>query len=156
MVLQVFVSHNMSPQDWDIIQGLLGEAPGRNINYYLAERHPNFGHQLTEKIKAAIRQAHCVLVLWTRDGAHSEWVNQEVGFAEQLGRLIIPIVESGATPKGFLVGKEYISLDRADPEKTILAATEYLERIRMAEESKQKAALVVLGILGLLFLLSRE
>src|SRR6266700_404854 len=119
MQLNVFVSHSMGVRDLDVLHCLLAEAEGRNIAYYLAERDPRFGGLLTDKIKGALQEAHCVLVLWTRDGAHSGYVNQEIGFAEHLGRLIIPVVERGVDPKGFLIGKEYIELDRDEPAKTI-------------------------------------
>lgn len=46
------------------------------------------------------RSAHSMLVLWTWDGAQSEWVGQEVGLAAQLGLLTIPIGETGVRPKG--------------------------------------------------------
>src|SRR5882724_4934940 len=123
MQLNVFVSHSMGVRDLGVLHGLLAEAEGRNIAYYLAERDPRFGQQLTDKIKGALHEAHCVLVLWTRDGAHSGYVNQEIGFAEQLGKLIIPVVELDVHPKGFLVGKEYIELNRDEPAKTIRVAT---------------------------------
>jgi len=97
-----------------------------------------------------------VLVLWTRDGAHSSWVNQEIGFAEDLCKLIIPVVERGVYPKGFLVGKEYIELDREEPAKTIRVATDYLDQIRTEAEGRQKTAMVVLGVLGLLLLLNGD
>jgi hypothetical protein len=91
------------------IQKILAEA---GIFVYLAELYPEPGVTLWEKIKGMIQNSDVVIVLWTKNAKNSAFVNQELGCAEALNKLIIPLVEQGVAPKGLLVGREYIPYRR--------------------------------------------
>jgi hypothetical protein len=72
---------------------------------FLSREKPNSDDQfLTDSLVALI----------TEGGAHREWVNQEIGFARGIQKLVIPVVEMGVEPVGFLAGLEYVRLDRKD------------------------------------------
>lgn len=51
------------------------------------------GKPLEEKVKEAVKEAMYIIPILTADSIHSQWVNQEIGFAEALGKNIYPIVE---------------------------------------------------------------
>ena len=42
-----------------------------------------------------IRDSDSPVALLTTGGAHRDWVNQEIGFARGLAKLLIPVVETG-------------------------------------------------------------
>ena len=80
MVFKVFISHSMD--DAWIVYELHDLLKINGIEAYVAEWSLSPGAELSEKIKAAIRYCDCFLVLLTRHGTRSQWVNQEIGIAE--------------------------------------------------------------------------
>jgi hypothetical protein len=151
--MQVFLSHNMNEREQGLTRELRAALAARGIALYLAERVSGLGHQLSDKVREAILRSDCVLVLWTRDGQHSAWVNQELGFARASGELIVPIVEVGCAPKGFLEGLEYAPLDMEQIGDTIRQTVAYLDA-RRVEKEQQNAILGVIAILGAVVLLA--
>ena len=51
------------------------------------------GQSLTDKVKQCMQEADCLMPILTRKSISSQWVNQEIGFAEALKIPIIPLVE---------------------------------------------------------------
>ena len=64
------------------------------------------------------------------------------------------MVERGVPVKGFDIDKEYIELDRWNPLQAISMLSEYLSRLALEKEQRQNAAVFVLGVIGLLLLIS--
>ncbi|MBI4917349.1 MAG: toll/interleukin-1 receptor domain-containing protein [Acidobacteria bacterium] len=110
------------------------------------------GVRIAEKVKRAIRSAHVVVVLLTRSARKSAWVQQEIGIAEQAGRVIVPIVERGVDAPGVLEGREYVELDAADPAGAFRRAAKYLAkletRLQAKRASDRKAAVAALALIG--------
>ena len=113
MSYSVFVSHCMVEEDSPIIDELAKRLRGMGIEPYLAERDPQSGRSLSARMLERIRSADLVTVFWTKRGASSEWVNQEVGAARSVGKLVVPIVEKGVRVRGLLEGVERVEFDRA-------------------------------------------
>lgn len=105
----------MRPIDLGFVYEVAREAQTGGINCYIAERDWQFGHDLPTVIEENIRNSDCMVVFLTQGGVHSAWVNQEVGFARACNKLIIPVVEKGITPTGFVQALQYLPLDRAAP-----------------------------------------
>ena len=126
------------------IQKILTEA---GIYVYFAELYPEPGVTLWEKIKGMIQNSDVVIVLWTKNAKNSAFVNQELGCAEGLKKLIIPLVEQGVAPKGLLVGREYIPYRRGrDVESfSMLCNALYNFLLRKLEEQKKRLT-TILGI----------
>ena len=117
----VFISH--SGEDMDLVKPL-HDSLSRIVEIapYVAEYYPKPGLDVKHKIATDLKDSYCVIVLLTRSGVSSQWVNQEIGYAYALPpfpRLIIPIVEEGILIRGFLEGVQYIKLDRTRFEDTI-------------------------------------
>ncbi len=149
----VFVSHSMKQEDLAIIYAACNDAVLRDITCYIAERDWQFGNSLPAKIDKEIRACDCFVAFLTQGGAHSAWVNQEIGHAVASGKLRILVVEQGVQVQGFDVGNEYIPLDRANPSEAIAKLNSYLSRLQLAKAEKMRnGALLVLGILGLFLL----
>lgn len=69
----------------------------------VAERR-KVGQNLADKVKECILEADCLMPILTRKSIDSQWVNQEIGFAEAMKRPIIPLVEKSLFDKlkGFI------------------------------------------------------
>lgn len=48
---------------------------------YKAESYPYFGTSFKERIKNELKNSFCMVVLLTKSGMNSQWVNQEIGYA---------------------------------------------------------------------------
>jgi hypothetical protein len=144
----------MRQDDLAIVYEAARQAQLRGINCYIAERDWQFGMSLPQKIENAIRTSDCLVAFWTQGGAYSAFVNQEIGFARACGRTRILVVEQGVPVKGFDIDKEYIELDRCNPLQAISVLNDYLSRLGLEKEQRQSAAVLLLGIIGLLLLFS--
>ena len=125
------------------------------IHVYMSELHPEPGITVWKKIEDAIRACDCVIVLWTHSGISSAFVNQEIGIAKALDKLIIPIVEEGVNTRGVLEGFEYIKFNRSNITETLDAISQTAYKIlqKQKAESENNAKKVLAGLfLGLLFL----
>ena len=109
MAYKVFISHSV--RDIQYVKLLEMILKRCNIEAYIAERDEQYGRILSQKIKRNIENSDAVLVLWTRNSKHSAYVNQEIGYAEKCSKRIVPLVEEGVTPAGFLEGREYASFN---------------------------------------------
>ncbi|MGO9208773.1 MAG: toll/interleukin-1 receptor domain-containing protein [Terriglobales bacterium] len=148
----VFVSHSMRQEDLGIVYTAATDAHARGLTCYIAERDWQFGHSLPAKIDNAIRACDCFVAFLTQGGAHSRFVNQEIGHAVGCKKPRILVVEQGVQVEGFDVGNEYISLDRANPWDAIGTLNTHLLRLQLAKQQRN-AGVFVLAVLGLLALL---
>lgn len=69
----------------------------------VAERR-KVGQSLADKVKECMDEANCLMPILTRKSIDSQWVNQEIGFAEALKMPIIPLIEENLLNelKGFI------------------------------------------------------
>lgn len=107
----VFLSHFSEDKEWveQIAQKLLCE----NIKPYLFERDPQPGESICEKIQNAISDSDAFVVLVTKEGQASKWLNAEIGYAKAVEIPIIPLVDSRIkNPElPFIGDTEYIRVD---------------------------------------------
>ena len=69
---------------------------------------------LPKKIKNAISKSDALLAIITENSLHSEWVQNEIGYAD--GRVpIVPLVVGDVKPGGILTGREYVPWNTAIP-----------------------------------------
>lgn len=157
MAFKVFVSH--STADLSLVQQLQYWLEMNGIEAYLADLYPKPGDTLASKISNAIKQSDCVLAVLTQDGARSQWVHQEIGCAKGAGRLVIPVVEEGIPPTGFVEGVEYIPFKRENPADAVQRIVEYLTRLKANKETQEMMVagfLILFGLLALTALTSKE
>jgi hypothetical protein len=57
------------------------------------------GQSLAEKVKQCMHEADCLMPILTRRSINSQWVNQEIGFAEAMKKPIVPLVEKSLLDK---------------------------------------------------------
>ena len=147
----VFVSHSTSPEDMPYVTWFHSTLQSRGIGCYVAEWYREPGRLITDKTKAAINASDIVLVLWTKGGRDSQFVNQEVGYAEDK-KPTIPLVEEGVTLEGFLYGRDHIEFDRQNPGNALNATLNYIYNLKLTKEQQERASTAALVLLGILFL----
>jgi len=126
---RVFISH--STEDTDIVKVMNNQFKLIGIEVFVAELSPEPGKLLSEKIMENIRATDCFVVLLTSSGIKSVWVQQEIGIARSLRKLVIPIVEKGVKVVGLLEGIEYITLDRNNINAAIEGLVSFVRRAEL-------------------------
>ena len=148
MAYNVFISHSVT--DLNIVYQFKHWLEVNAISVWVADTQPQMGVSLPLKISNGINQCDSVIAILTQNGERSAWVNQEIGYAKARGKLVIPVVEPGVDPKGFVAGVEYTTFQPSDPVKAITSIVNYLIRLKTSKEEQQQlegALLVLFGIL---------
>ncbi|UCG42410.1 MAG: toll/interleukin-1 receptor domain-containing protein [candidate division WOR-3 bacterium] len=154
MAYKVFISH--SARDQGLVMALSRQFVQFGVDVLVAEWYVQAGQPLSAKVRSQMEDSDCVVVLLTRDGQRSHWVQQEIGIAVRAGKLVIPLVEQG-TPQeelGILGGVEYISYDPTQPLAALDRASGFVKSLKARKDEKQRALLVTGGIVAFLLLLS--
>lgn len=153
MAYKVFISH--STRDQQLVIMLANLLTKFNIEVSVAEWYLIPGERLDKKVFSEIEKSNCMVILLTKKGIRSNWVQQEIGYAMKSKIPIIPIVEKGVKPKelGSLQGKEYIEYDPSKPQQALVKASTYVKSLKLKKEDQEKALLVTGGIVAFLLLL---
>lgn len=89
---KVFISH-ATTEDGELVRWIADALDRLHIRAFVYERYQRGGQNRFEVIKRWIKACPYFLVVLTKDGIASQWVNQEIGYAVGMGKEIIPIVE---------------------------------------------------------------
>ncbi len=162
MVLNVFFSHSTGVEDsWivDSVENYYRSNPQFGVDIYIAERYPEPGRSISEKIMERIRESDCVLFLLTKNGTYSQWVAREYQSALENRKPIVPLVEKDVEKeaKSFLGDREYVTFDRDNPRDTFSWLVQYLDSLKGQKERDELIQGLIVGglfILGL-FALSK-
>ncbi len=139
MPYKVFTSHSMNQDDLGVVYGAARQAQLAGIQFYIAERDWQLGKSLPAKIEQAIRACDHFVAFWTQSGAHSQYVNQEIGFAKACGIPRVLVVEKGESVKGFDADREYVELDRGNPQPAIAKLNAFLAEQMRQKQVKERA-----------------
>lgn len=116
--VNVFFSYN-SDDAWIVkrIKEGIEDRFGGKIDIYIYEDDPQPGKPTWNKAKNRIRTSDLFLVL-LGSSQGSDWVQQEVGFADEKVPIVPIVCESPEKPalKGALAGKEYLTFDQDNPD----------------------------------------
>lgn len=125
--VNVFFSYN-SDDGWLVkrIKEGIEDRFGGKIDIYIYEDDPQPGKPTWNKAKNRIRTSDLFLVL-LRNNQDSDWVQQEVGFADEKVPIVPIVCESPEKPelKGALKGKEYLTFDQDDPDDFLEEFVDY-------------------------------
>lgn len=154
MAYKVFISH--STRDQGLVISLANLLSKFGVKVFVAEWYLTPGQRLDQKVFEEIGNSDCVLALLTRNGIRSNWVQQEIGYALNSKKIIIPLVEKGVAPRdlGALQDKVYIEYDPYQPRQALIKTSSYVKSLKLKKEEQAKALLVAGGILAFLLLLS--
>lgn len=154
MAYRVFISH--STRDRGLVIALSNLLAKFGVEVFVAEWYLTPGESLDKKVFGQIERANCMVVLLTKNGIRSNWVQQEIGYAIKTHKPLIPLVEKGADPRDLaaLQGKEYIEYDPFQPQQALIKASTYVKSLKLKKEEQEKTLLIAGGVLALLLLLS--
>ena len=154
MAYKVFISH--STCDRGLVIYLANLLHKFGVEPAVAEWYLTPGQSLDEKVFEQIRGSDCIVALLTRNGIRSNWVQQEIGYSLQRDKLVIPIVEKGVEPKDLasLQGREYIEYDPYQYQEALNRLSTYVKSLKLKKEEKEKALLVLGGLLAFVLLVS--
>jgi nucleoside 2-deoxyribosyltransferase len=145
MVYKVFLSHSSIDTNW--VTWIAANAQQVGIEVYLYEHDPQPGRLVAEKIEAAIQSCDALVVLLTGASESSPYVQQEVGYAKALKKVVVPLVQPGVSQEklAMLQGIEYIPFDFQNPQPGLATLLEYLQKAKLGKEESQ--ALLAVGAL---------
>ena len=145
MAYKVFLSH--STRDQGLVIALANLLEKFGVRVFVAEWYLTPGEPLSRKIFSQLGVVDCVVILLTKNGIRSNWVKQEIGYALDKKRTLIPLVEKGIDPGDLaaLQGREYIAYDPAQPQQALIRASSYMKSLKLAKEEKEKALLLLLS-----------
>lgn len=148
MSYKVFFSHSASDGAW--AKWIAGQAQLVGIEVYLYEHDPQPGFPIAAKVQQRIRNSDALVVLLTPSGQASPYVQQEVGYAEAAGRLIIPLVWPGVESRSLamLQGREYIPFDPRNPAASLPTLFSSLQTQKAKKEAGQAILALVLLFFG--------
>ena len=154
MAYKVFISH--SSRDQGLVISLANLLSKFGVEVFVAEWYLAPGEGIDRKVFREIETSDCIVVLLTREGIRSTWVQQEIGYALKSGGHIIPLVEKGIDrgDLGALQGKEYIEYDLYQPQQALIRLSTYVRSLKLRKEEQEKTLLIAGGILAFLLLLS--
>jgi TIR domain len=158
----IFMSH--ASKDSDPASIVAGQLASLGHSAWLAEHDNRAGERLSEKVEGQLRAADAVVVLLTKAGFDSRYVQQEIGFARGLDVPVIPLVspEVGREDLGMFNDIEYIGFDPTAPAAALERLARRVEQLaeQQAEEaaSKQRErsreVAIVLGVVAVLCLIA--
>ena len=153
MAFKVFISH--STRDKGLVDMLRAVLERIGIQTVVAEDVAQPGERLTWKIQKLLDDSDCVVVLLTRHGTRSQWVQNEVGLALGKEKPIVPLVEKGVQVGGILHDLEYIEFDRQNPDSAISKTASFLQKLAAKKSQEENLLLGLGGLLIFLLLLGR-
>jgi len=152
MAYRVFISH--SSRDQGLIISLANLLSKFGVEVFVAEWYLAPGERLDKKVFEQIKTSDCIVALLTRNGIRSNWVQQEIGYSLKQDKPVIPIVERGIEPKDLaaLQGREYIEYDPYQYQQALSKLSTYVRSLKLKKQDKEKALLVLGGLLAFLLL----
>ncbi len=154
MPYKVFVSH--STRDQGLVISLANLLTKFGIEVSVGEWYLAPGEPVDKRILEQIRKSDCVVAFLTRNGIRSNWVQQEIGYSVQHNKTLIPIVEKGVDSKDLaaLQGREYIEYDPYEYQQALTKLSAHIKSLKLKKGEREKALLVLGGLLAFLLLLS--
>lgn len=148
--MKVFISHSMKNEN--LVDALRSIAASLGIDPLIAEHVVNVETTISSKIKAMILESDLVLVVLTRDGFDSRFVQQEIGFATDKKPLLV-VVEKGCEGQlsGFVYGRDYVTLDPWNPQPAFQRIQQVLSGQKQVTDKQDAIGQLFLVGLGILF-----
>ena len=133
MTLSVFLSHSV--KDTRIIREIKQEFGDKDVDLYIAEDNPDPGVVLRDKIKKAIESCDIFLLLVTKEGSRSRWVNSEIGIAVGARKRIVPMVQEGAKIPSTILDLERINFKIDDTDGAIKSLHRFLLKFKSKKDN---------------------
>src|SRR5262245_61496466 len=100
MAFKVFLSYGIDPAEQVTAWRLQTLAAAHGITVLVPQRNGTRGKAVSDEVQSAVNQSDCVLAIIT--GQVGAAVQQELKYALSKGKIVIPIVQTGAEAPAFL------------------------------------------------------
>ena len=119
--IKIFISHSNHPKDKSLVEEIVRVAKKFGYTPYVSEKDSRPGGNLWDKILGQILDCDWFIVLFTKNGAQSCDMREELGYAQMRNAVpdasaqikIIPLVEKGVEVTGSLKGMEYHDINHS-------------------------------------------
>ncbi len=113
--MKIFISHALA--DRDLIKSVKQTLEPHGLTLFIAEHYEDLERTITDKIENMIKQSDVALILLTKNGYKSVFVQQEIGYIKSLEIPYLQVVQTGFEKKikGFNYGKGYVLFDPEQP-----------------------------------------
>lgn len=131
MTIRVFFSH--STKDFSWIEPIVAQVNAMGLKGYVYEHDSQPGRPVAPKIKSAITRSQVFVAFLTMNSHDAPYVQQEIGYAQDKGKLIVPFVEQGVPERSIamLQGIERIEFNPQNLQDAINKLWAYLARHAM-------------------------
>lgn len=146
--MKVFISHSISETDQPILDQLVKVLRASGIEPYVAERNVEIGSRITDKIERAMDACEAAVVLLSQHGSNSFFVANEIGYLRRAGKMTIPLVEDGLSPRGLLYGIDFIPFKHEETDAPIRLTRDTLVAERDRRENRNAWLLLGGALLG--------
>lgn len=158
-MMKIFLSHAIA--DVELITRLKRNCNLHGLQLLIAEHTIDVNKTITEKIEEMIKESHIALFLLTENGSNSDFVKQEIGYAQALKKPALYIVQKGQKIKGFNYGNDFIELDPIKPheaiKKSISVLLHFWKKIQeVKKEEERNAALLFGGLIAFALLANSD
>ena len=158
MAFRVFLSYSLDPTEMALAWRLQTLAAAHGIEMYVPEHGIGVGSTVVAAVQKAIESADCVLAIITT--AASQMVQNELGYALEHRKLVIPIVRTDLAGHPLLARfpRVFTFSPWDNPGTVETQIVEFLKEQQMTKEKQQTiGALAALGLgLIVLFSLNKE
>jgi hypothetical protein len=89
MPIKIFISY--SRNDGPFVDRLQADLQSRGFDAWVDRRRLEGGQDWQEMIEGAINRSNVVLIVLSPDAIESPWVRREIGYAQDNGKLLIPL-----------------------------------------------------------------
>ena len=158
MAFRLFLSYSLDPTEMALAWRLQTLAAAHGIEMYVPEHGIGVGSPVAAAVQKAIESADCVLAIITT--AASQMVQNELGYALEHRKLVIPIVRTDLAGHPLLARfpRVFTFSPWDNPGTVETQIVEFLKEQQMTKEKQQTiGALAALGLgLIVLFSLNKE
>ncbi|MFH0949008.1 MAG: toll/interleukin-1 receptor domain-containing protein [Candidatus Aenigmatarchaeota archaeon] len=136
MVYNIFISY--ATGDEEIRNKLIVVLKENNMEPLFYDEKDVAGYDFVQYIKNLIESSQTLIAILTPIGTKSQWVNQEIGYAEKAGKDIIPLVVRGVDIKGFTERRHQIRFHVSEWSDGVSKCVDILKkRIRLPDVEVQ-------------------
>ncbi|MCL5876334.1 MAG: toll/interleukin-1 receptor domain-containing protein [Candidatus Bathyarchaeota archaeon] len=149
MPFKVFISASM--KDRAIVQELKSTIVKYGITAMSVDEMPA-NENVEHYIRNQIWSTDCFLAIIGNDSTQSRNVDLEMGMAVSYNKVIVPIVEEGASIPRSIASRQFILIDKDNPRLSYERAANYLNQLKMEQDKRNSIGGLVLLGLGILLL----
>lgn len=124
--MRIFISHAFDEEDLASKLKQILEENDQITEAYMAEKSPDFEIEISDKITREIQNSDYLVAIITKTSKESPSVHQELGYAQGVNTLKIPMIETGAKIGVLLEGRDRFEFEQKTFENSCKQVLEYI------------------------------